>query len=170
MPPRGVWPWGIQIGPLAVYKTYFYKEDFHFNNKSRAAFPFSCMPRKGQPHSGQAFYISSRFGLPIDLLLYGRTGYGKCEQPPTEWSPRGNFNLDYLNTSSSELNGHTITPNYSLYYFSELLQLYPNKSHASPKTTALALVVSQISPLLHFLQKNLGMRRKAEKGIGSEWG
>ena len=49
MTARGVWPWGIQIGPFAVYETYFCKMNFHFIHKSHAAFPFSCMQRKGQP-------------------------------------------------------------------------------------------------------------------------
>ena len=41
MTPSGVWPWGIQIGPLAVHTTYFCQIDFHFINRLHAAFPFS---------------------------------------------------------------------------------------------------------------------------------
>ena len=40
MRPRGVWPWGIQIGPFAVNKTYFCKVDFHFINNHMQEFPF----------------------------------------------------------------------------------------------------------------------------------
>ena len=46
---RGVWPWGIQIGPFAVHKTYFFKINFPLINKPHAAFPFSCMQRNGHP-------------------------------------------------------------------------------------------------------------------------
>ena len=46
---RGVWPWGIQIGPYGVQKTYFCKVNFHFINRPHAAFPFSCIQRKGHP-------------------------------------------------------------------------------------------------------------------------
>ena len=49
MTARGVRPWGIQIGPFAVHKTYFCKMNFHFINKPHAAFPFSSMQRKRHP-------------------------------------------------------------------------------------------------------------------------
>ena len=49
MTPRGVWLWDIQIRSFAVYETYFCKMNFHFLNKPHAAFPFSCMQRKGHP-------------------------------------------------------------------------------------------------------------------------
>ena len=47
MTPRGVWPWGIQIGSFAVHETYFCKMDVHFINRPDAALPFSCIKRKG---------------------------------------------------------------------------------------------------------------------------
>ena len=49
MTPRGVWPWGIQVGLFAVHQTYFCKINFNFINRSHAAFPFSCMQRNGRP-------------------------------------------------------------------------------------------------------------------------
>ena len=47
--PKGVWPWGTQIGPFAVHKTYFCKMNFHFINRPHAAFPFSCIQWNGHP-------------------------------------------------------------------------------------------------------------------------
>ena len=38
--PRGVWPWGIQVGPFAVHKTYFCKVNFHFITSQMQHFPF----------------------------------------------------------------------------------------------------------------------------------
>ena len=49
MAPRVAWPWGIQIGPFGIHETYLSHINFHLINKSHAAFPFSCIPRKGQP-------------------------------------------------------------------------------------------------------------------------
>ena len=49
MAPRCVWPWGIQIGFFAVQETHFCIMDFHFINRPHAAFPFSCIQRKGHP-------------------------------------------------------------------------------------------------------------------------
>ena len=46
---RGVWPWGIQIGPFGVQETYFCKVNFHFINRPDAAFPFSCILWNGHP-------------------------------------------------------------------------------------------------------------------------
>ena len=34
---KGVWPWGIQIGPFTVHNTYFYQMEFHLINK-----PMQC--------------------------------------------------------------------------------------------------------------------------------
>ena len=44
---RGIWPWFIQVGPFRVHKIYFWIVNFHFIIKPHAAFPFSCMQRKG---------------------------------------------------------------------------------------------------------------------------
>ena len=48
MTPMGVWPWGIQVGPFGVHKTYFCKVEFYFIHVSDAAFSFSCMHWKCQ--------------------------------------------------------------------------------------------------------------------------
>ena len=48
MTQRGARPWGIQVGPFGVNQTYFCNINFHFIHKPHAAFPFSCMQRKGQ--------------------------------------------------------------------------------------------------------------------------
>ena len=48
MTSRVDWPWGIQIGPFGVYKTYLWKIDFRFINKPHAAFPFPAC--RGKAH------------------------------------------------------------------------------------------------------------------------
>ena len=50
MTPRDEWPWCIQIGPFRVYKTYFWKVNFHFFTRPHAAFPFSSIHKKGIPN------------------------------------------------------------------------------------------------------------------------
>ena len=53
MIPRGVGPWGVQIGIFRVHETYFCKIDSHFFNTPHAAFPLSACRGKG---------ITNRFG------------------------------------------------------------------------------------------------------------
>ena len=47
MKAKGVWPWGIQVGPFWVWETHFWKIKFCFIHKQDAAFPFLCMQGKG---------------------------------------------------------------------------------------------------------------------------
>ena len=50
MTPRGVWPWGIWIGPFAVNETYFCQLNFHFIDRPHAGFPFLACREKITPY------------------------------------------------------------------------------------------------------------------------
>ena len=53
MTPRGLWPWGIQIGPFRVHKTHFVYLDLLFITNHMQHFPFPASREKGTAQNTQ---------------------------------------------------------------------------------------------------------------------
>ena len=82
MIPRGVWPWGIQVGPYAVHETYFCKMNLHFINRPHAAFPISCIQWNGQPTCTQKWMAPRGvwpWGIQIWSLAVHETHFCKMD-------------------------------------------------------------------------------------------
>ena len=69
--PRGAWPWGIQVGPYGVNKTYFCEINFHnFITSHMQHFPFPACREKDNCERQQATATSGSSLSPYFEILW----------------------------------------------------------------------------------------------------
>ena len=79
------WPFPHAFG---VYKTHFFERNFHLINNPHAAFPFSCIQRKGQTHGRDKFRIDTGgFKRPKKC--------SKIQREPRGWKSAAKLNNRY---------------------------------------------------------------------------
>ena len=103
MRPRGLWPWGIQIGAFGVHETYFSNMNFHFFNRPHAAFPFSCTQWKGSPQ------LTSKVNETKGCMTMGHSNWTIC----SPWTQFLQYEFHFINRphaafpfSCIQWNGH----------------------------------------------------------------
>ena len=102
---RDALPWGIQIGPLTVHKTYFWKIYFHFINKHMQHFHFRHAPHtRPRPPVVHVDVVLYEIGLNFvqNSILNGSWKVTQKSAPKVAWeSVQKSFPLFQMYDNSS---------------------------------------------------------------------